>query len=239
MTASTLTGHLLELRKRLLHCCIFIGLLFLILLPFANELYQWLALPMLKHLPLGSVMIATGIASPLMAPIKLILVLAIILTIPFTLHQTWSFIAPGLYLGEKRSIWPILLSSVLLFYLGVVFAYFIVFPLIFAFFVHVAPSHIQLMPDINEYLNFTLKLFLAFGIAFEVPIAICLLVLSGMMSLDELQKKRPYVVVGAFILGMLLTPPDIISQILLAIPICILFELGLIFVRLLRTHATT
>jgi sec-independent protein translocase protein TatC len=190
-------------------------------------------------MPEGSTMIATGVASPFLTPFKLTLVLAIFMAIPVILYQIWGFIAPGLYKKEKRIAVPLLASSVLLFYAGAAFAYFVVFPLIFSFFTSVGPENVQVMTDINSYLDFVLKLFLAFGIAFEMPIAAVILIWTGVTSPDALAKKRPYIIVGCFIFGMLLTPPDVISQSLLAIPMWLLFEIGVFFGRLLEPKTQT
>ncbi len=226
-----LIAHLLELRERLLHSVLCVLLVFLGLFWFANDLYAWLARPLLEKLPEGASMIATEVAAPFLAPFKLTLVLAIFLSVPFLLYQAWAFIAPGLYRHERRLVLPLLVSSTVLFYLGIAFAYFVVFPLIFAFFTSTAPSGVAVMTDISRYLDFVLKLFFAFGLAFEVPVAVFLLARTGVISADDLAAKRPYVVVGAFVVGMLLTPPDIISQVLLAVPIWLLFELGLVMAR--------
>jgi len=226
-----LIAHLLELRERLLHSVLCVLLVFLGLFWFANDLYAWLARPLLEKLPEGASMIATEVAAPFLAPFKLTLVLAIFISVPFLLYQAWAFIAPGLYRHERRLVLPLLVSSTVLFYLGIAFAYFVVFPLIFAFFTSTAPSGVAVMTDISRYLDFVLKLFFAFGLAFEVPVAVFLLARTGVISADDLAAKRPYVVVGAFVIGMLLTPPDIISQVLLAVPIWLLFELGLVMAR--------
>lgn len=226
-------GHLIELRDRILRMVIVIGVAFAVLFPFSGELYTFLSGPLTAHLPQGSSMIAIDVASPFLAPFKLVLMLAIVITIPFLLHQLWSFIAPGLYRHEKRLAVPLLVSSVLLFYLGMAFAYYVVFPLIFGFFTSVVPEGVEVMTDINRYLDFVVMLFLAFGIAFEVPVATILLVISGVTTPKKLGKMRPYIIVGAFVIGMLLTPPDVISQVLLALPMWILFEIGLLASRYL------
>ncbi len=228
-----LIGHLIELRNRLLRILACVGIILLLLFPFANELYELLALPLLRHLPADSTMIATEVASPFLAPFKFTLVLAFFLAMPFVLYQFWAFIAPGLYRNEKRIVLPLLASSSLLFYGGVAFAYFVVFPLMFSFLVGTAPEGVAVMTDISKYLEFVLKLFFAFGAAFEVPVATILLVWSGITSPERLVAKRPYVIVGAFVAGMLLTPPDMISQTLLAVPIWLLFELGVYASRIL------
>ena len=201
---------------------------FLCLAYFANDLYQLLAMPLLESLPENSSMIATDVASPFFAPFKLTLVLSFFIAIPFVLYQIWGFIAPGLYRNEKKLVAPLLLSSTLLFYAGMAFAYFVVFPIAFAFFNSVAPEGVTVSTDISSYLNFVLKLFFAFGVSFEIPIAIILMCWTGVTDAKSLRAKRPYVVVGAFVVGMLLTPPDVISQTLLAIPMWLLFEIGII-----------
>ena len=204
-----------------------IGLVFLVLFPFANPLYNFLSAPLVAQLPQGGTMIAIDVASPFLAPFKLVLLLAVTLSIPVLLYQLWAFIAPGLYRQEKRLALPILLSSTLLFYVGMAFAYYVVFPLMFGFFNSVAPEGISVMTDINRYLDFVIKIFIAFGAAFEVPIVTLMLVKTGATTTENLIRKRPYVIVGAFVVGMVLTPPDIISQVLLAIPVWLLFELGI------------
>ena len=233
-----LVAHLTELRDRLLRAVLAILIGFIILFPFANDIYAFVSAPLRALLPAGSTMIATGVASPFLTPFKLSLVLAIFLAIPVILYQIWGFVAPGLYQKEKRVAMPLLASSVLLFYAGASFAYFVVFPLIFAFFTSVGPESVTVMTDINSYLDFVLKLFLAFGIAFEMPIAAVILIWTGVTSADALAAKRPYLIVGCFVFGMLLTPPDVISQSLLAIPMWLLFELGVFFGRLLEPNAS-
>jgi len=230
----SLVAHLTELRDRLLRAVLAILVGFIILFPFANDIYGFVSAPLRKLMPEGSTMIATGVASPFLTPFKLSLVLAIFMAIPVVLYQIWGFVAPGLYQKEKRIAMPLLASSVLLFYAGAAFAYFVVFPLIFAFFTSVGPDDVQVMTDINSYLDFVLKLFLAFGIAFEMPIASVILIWTGVTSSESLAQKRPYIIVGCFVFGMLLTPPDVISQSLLAIPMWLLFELGIFFGKLLE-----
>ena len=229
-----LIEHLIELRSRILHSIISVLIIFLPLFYYANDLYGYISEPLRNFLPEGSSMIATEVASPFLTPFKLSLVLALFMAMPYILHQVWSFIAPGLYKRERRFALPILLSSIILFYIGIAFSFFVVFPLVFGFFTGVAPTGVTIMTDINRYLDFVLKLFFAFGIAFEIPIATLLLIWSGATSAENLKRKRPYVIVGCFVIGMLLTPPDIISQILLAIPMWVLFELGIIFSILMR-----
>ena len=228
----TFVDHLVELRDRLLRALLVVGVVLLCLFPFANDLYAVLAAPLLKHLPEGTTMIATEVASPFLTPFKLALVMSVFIAMPMILYQLWAFIAPGLYKNEKKLVFPLLLSSSLLFYLGIAFAYYVVFPLMFAFFQAVAPEGVAIMTDITKYLDFVLKIFFAFGLAFEIPIATILLVWTGFTTPEALTSKRPYVVVGAFVLGMLLTPPDLISQTLLALPMWGLFELGIIFSKL-------
>lgn len=231
-TPQPLVAHLTELRDRLLRAVLAVLLVFVVLFPFANEIYAFISEPLRALLPEGSSMIATEVASPFLTPFKLTLVMAIFIAIPFVLYQVWAFVAPGMYKQEKRIAFPLLASSVVLFYAGAAFAYYVVFPLIFAFFTSVGPSDVTVMTDINRYLDFVLKLFFAFGVAFEIPIAAVILIYSGVTTADALAKKRPYIVVGCFIVGMLMTPPDVISQSLLAIPMWMLFELGVFFGRL-------
>jgi sec-independent protein translocase protein TatC len=229
-----LVAHLTELRDRLLRALLAVLIVFIALFPFANEIYTFVSEPLRALLPEGASMIATEVASPFLTPFKLTLFTAIFLAIPYVLFQVWSFIAPGMYRHEKRLAIPLLISSVALFYAGAAFAYYVVFPLIFAFFTSVGPEDITIMTDINRYLDFVLKLFFAFGLAFEIPIAAVLMIWAGITTPDELAKKRPYIIVGCFIFGMLLTPPDIISQSLLAIPMWILFEFGVFFGRFIQ-----
>lgn len=224
-------AHLMELRNRLMRAVLAILAIFILLMPFANDLYMLLAGPLIAQLPEGSQMIAIDVASPFLIPFKLALVLAIFLSIPYILAQFWGFIAPGLYKHEKRLAVPLLIASTLLFYLGGAFAYFVVFPLVFGFLTAAAPEGVAMMTDIGRYLDFVLTLFFAFGAAFEVPIVTFVLVWTGVTTPDSLVEKRPYIIVGAFILGMFLTPPDVISQTLLAVPMWLLFEIGVWFSR--------
>lgn len=223
-----LISHLIELRDRLLRGILMVLVIAVILLPFSNDLYHFLSEPLLRHLPETSTMIATEVASPFLTPFKLTLSVSIMLAVPVLLFQLWAFIAPGLYDNERRIVFPLLFASTTLFFLGIVFAYFVVFPLVFGFLTQAAPEGVAVMTDISSYLDFVLKLFFAFGLAFEVPIATLLLIWSGVSSVESLKEKRPYIIVGAFVIGMLLTPPDIISQTLLALPVWLLFELGLL-----------
>ena len=228
-----LLSHLVELRKRILRALLAIAIAFVPLMLFANDIYRWVASPLMAHLPGGATMIATEVASPFLTPFKLAAYGALFIAMPFVLHQIWAFVAPGLYLREKKFAAPLLISSIVLFYLGMVFAYFIVFPLVFQFFAATIPDDVTWMTDINAYLSFVIKLVVAFGIVFEIPIATMLVVLAGLSTPKRIARKRPYVVVGCFFIGMLLTPPDVISQILLAIPAWILFELGIAFSRIM------
>jgi sec-independent protein translocase protein TatC len=222
-------SHLLELRDRLLRMVTAIFVVFLALFPFANDLYIYVATPLMSHMPEGTSMIATGVAAPFLTPFKLSLMAAVFLSMPFILYQFWAFVAPGLYKHEKKLVMPLLVSSSILFYLGMLFAYYVVFPLVFAFFIGTTPDGVAVMTDISQYLDFVLTLFFAFGLAFEVPIATILLVWMGMTTPQDLAQKRPYIIVGAFVIGMFLTPPDVISQTLLALPMWVLFELGVQF----------
>ncbi|TNF87827.1 MAG: twin-arginine translocase subunit TatC [Gammaproteobacteria bacterium] len=228
--------HLVELRSRLLKASAAVLVILVILLPFARKLYATLAAPLTAVLPEGSSMIAIDVASPFLTPFKLALLLSLILAIPIVLYQLWAFVAPALYREEKKLARPLLYTSVLLFYAGCAFAYFVVFPLVFGFFTRVAPEGVTVMTDISKYLDFVMTLFLAFGIAFEVPIATIILVATGVTTVEKLGKMRGFVVVGAFAAGMLLTPPDVISQTLLALPMWALFEIGLLMARLLLPH---
>ncbi|MGX9459860.1 twin-arginine translocase subunit TatC [Shewanella sp. A14] len=226
-----LISHLLELRNKLLKAIGSVLLVFIAIVYWANDIYHYIALPLMRSLPATGSMIATDVAAPFFAPFKLTLVLAFFIAIPYVLYQVWSFVAPGLYKHEKRLVVPLLTSSTLLFYLGIAFAYYIVFPVVFGFFTSVVPEGVQVATDISSYLSFILKLFFAFGLAFEIPVAVVLLCWAGATTPDELRKKRPYIVVGAFVIGMFLTPPDIISQTMLAVPMLLLFEGGLIAAR--------
>lgn len=226
---NSLIAHLIELRGRVLKAVISVFVVFLCLVYFAQDLYHWLATPLLDTLPENAQMIATDVASPFFAPFKLTMVLSFFIAIPVVLYQIWGFVAPGLYKNEKRLVAPLLFSSTLLFYLGMAFAYYVVFPLAFSFFTSLELEGVVISTDISSYLNFVLKIFFAFGLAFEIPVAVVLMCWTGFTTPDALRAKRPYVIVGAFVVGMLLTPPDIISQTLLAIPMWILFEVGIVF----------
>ena len=223
--------HLVELRDRLLRVILVVFLLFFGLSFYANDIYAYLAGPLLKHMPVGSQMIAIEVASPFLTPFKLTLVVSVFLAVPYILYQAWAFVAPGLYRHERRLVLPLLVSSSVLFYTGIAFAYFVVFPLLFAFITTTAPAGVTVMTDISKYLDFVLTIFFAFGIAFEVPIFTILLIWTGIITRESMVEKRPYIIVLAFIVGAVLTPPDPISQTLLAVPIWVLFELGLFFSR--------
>ena len=226
-----LIGHLVELRTRLLRCIICILFVLACLLFFSNDIYHIVANPLISQLPKGSSMIATDIAAPFFTPIKLTAVVSIFISIPYILYQVWGFIAPALYQHEKRLIMPLIISSTVLFYIGIAFAYFAVFPLAFYFFIHTAPVDVAINTDITKYLDFVMTLFIVFGFAFEVPVAIILLCWTGVTTPKNLRKKRPYIIVGVFAVAMFVTPPDVFSQILLAVPICLLFEVGTFFAR--------
>ncbi|KUM51727.1 twin-arginine translocase subunit TatC [Rheinheimera sp. EpRS3] len=234
----SLLGHLIELRNRLLRCVVAVIIVFAGLAAFAQEIYHILAQPLMAVLPENSSMIATDVAAPFFAPFKLTFIVAICVAIPYILLQVWQFIAPALYSREKRLMAPLVMSSTLLFYSGIAFAYYIVFPIIFGFFTSVAPEGVTVATDISNYLDFVLKLFFAFGLSFEIPVAILLMVWTGVTTRAELAEKRPYIIVGAFILGMLLTPPDVLSQTLLAVPMWLLFELGLALSRFYQPATT-
>jgi sec-independent protein translocase protein TatC len=235
--AQPLVAHLTELRDRLLKALLSVLVVFLCLFPFANEIYTFVSEPLRAILPSGSTMIATEVASPFLTPFKLTLFAALFVAIPYVLFQIWSFIAPGMYRQEKRLAIPLLISSVLLFYAGAAFAYFVVFPLVFAFFTSVGPTDVTIMTDINSYLDFVLKLFFAFGLAFEIPIVAVLLIWAGVSTTESLKQKRPFIIVFCFVFGMLLTPPDVISQALLAIPMWLLFEVGIFFGRFVESNS--
>ena len=231
MNNESISSHLLELRSRLIRVIICLGVLFIAGIPFASEIYGFVASPLLTILPEGSSMIATQVTSPFMAPIKLVLFAALLITMPYLFYEVWMFMSPGLYKNEKTFVMPLMITTIILFTAGIAFAYFIVCPIIFKFFIASAPNSIQVMTDISQYLNFIIKLVFAFGIAFEIPVATFLLVKSGIVKKDSLIKSRPYLIILFFVIGMLLTPPDIFSQLFLALPMWLLFELGLLVSR--------
>jgi len=230
----SLISHLIELRSRLVWASASVLVVFICLVPFAQKIFSLVADPLIAQLPEGSTMIATQVASPFLTPFKTTLFVALFFAMPVVIYHVWAFVAPGLYRKEKRFAIPLMLSSVVLFYLGIAFAYFVVFPLMFAFFNSVTPAGVQMMTDISSYLDFVLTIFFAFGLAFEVPIATVMLVSSGLTNPESLKKKRAYVFLGAFVIGMFLTPPDIISQTLLAVPIYLLFEAGIVMSQLMQ-----
>lgn len=232
-------SHLIELRKRMMWVVLTLLVVFIVLAPFANSLYEWFAKPLMSSLPQGSSMISTEPHGPFFVPFKFAFAVAFALTVPVTLYQIWAFVAPGLYQNEKRIVLPLVVSTTLLFYLGVLFAYYVVFPTIFYFFANSAPDGVTVMTDINAYMGFALKLFFAFGVAFEVPVATVLLARMGVVSPDNMAKQRPYIILGAFVIGMLMTPPDIFSQVMLAVPAWLLFELGLFCARKLEANKNT
>jgi len=230
-------SHLVELRARLLPCLAAVLIIAACLMPFARHIYGWLAEPLLAQLPSGGGLVAIGVIAPLMAPLKLVLVLSVALALPLLLYQAWAFVAPGLYAHEKRLVLPLLLASTVLFYAGAAFAYYVVFPIVFAVTAALAPEGVTVMPDINAYLDFVLFSFLAFGAAFQIPIVVVLLDRTGLVPVEALAAHRPYVIVGAVVIGAVLTPPDVISQLLLAVPMWLLYEAGLLITRLTRRGA--
>lgn len=233
LAEGTLISHLLELRDRLLRAFVVVAVVSIPCLYFANELFQFIAEPLMAKLPAGATMIATTVMSPFMTPVKTAIVAALFIAMPFVLYQAWAFVAPGLYRHEKRFAIPLLLSSIVLFYVGVAFAYYVVFPLMFAYFAMTTPHGVTMMTDINSYLDFVLMLFFAFGVAFEVPVATVLLVLTGMVKVETLTRQRGYVLIGIFVVAAFLTPPDAISQCAMAIPMYLLYEFGIVMSRVM------
>jgi len=233
LAEGTLISHLLELRTRLMRIAVSVVIVFVPLVFFANDLFTLVAKPLIEKLPEGTSLIATSVVAPFMTPLKLALITAIFVAIPYILHQVWGFVSPGLYQREKRFAMPLLVSSILLFYAGVAFAYFILFPIIFAFFASTTPEGVKMMTDISSYLDFTLLLFFAFGLAFEMPVATVLLVATGLVKVETLQKNRGYVLLGIFIVAAFLTPPDAISQTFMAVPMYLLYEVGILFSRMI------
>lgn len=230
----SLVSHLVELRDRLIKVVLGVVVVVLALFPFANQLYSFMAEPLLKHLPAQSTMVAIDVASPFLTPFKLVMLAAVVVTIPWILYQVWAFVAPGLYKHERKWVLPLLASSSILFYIGMVFAYYVVFPLVFGFFTSTTPEGVSVMTDISRYLDFVTKMFIAFGAAFEVPVLTFVLIVTGVTTAEALASARSYVIVGAFVVGMLLTPPDVISQVLLAVPVWLLFELGLVMSKFVK-----
>jgi len=237
--ANNLVSHLIELRNRLLRIAIGLVLIVIALFPFANDIYHFLAMPLLASLPVGGQMIATDVTTPFFVPMKSVLLTAFVISLPHTLYQIWAFVAPGLYTHERRLIWPLIFASTLLFLCGMAFAYFLVFPVIFGFISNTAPEGVAVMTDIGNYLDFAMSLFIAFGLAFEVPVAVVLLVKTGIVSVASLREARSYVVVGAFVVGAIVTPPDVISQFMLAMPLWLLYEAGILVAKLTQqSHST-
>lgn len=232
MTEDTFISHLVELRDRLLRSLIAVGVVFVFLFPFASDLYDLLAYPLMRALPAGSKMIATGVVTPFLIPLKVAALTAFATALPYVLYQVWAFVAPGLYAHEKRLVIPLVVASTVLFFLGVAFCYFFVFGVVFDFVYRIAPASISVAPDIENYFSFVITLFLAFGVTFEVPIAVVILVRMGAVTVGQVVGFRPYFIVGAFVVAAIVTPPDVVSQLLLAIPMCVLFEAGIIFARL-------
>ena len=233
MSEDTFISHLIELRDRLLRSIIAIGIVFFCLFPWAAELYDLLAAPMINTLPAGSKMIATGVITPFLIPVKVALMVAFLIVLPYVLYQAWAFVAPGLYAHEKKLVLPLVVTSTLLFILGIAFCYFLVFGVVFSVVYQIAPASITVAPDIEQYLSFVLTMFLAFGVTFEVPIVVVILARMGIVTLEQLRSVRPYFIVGSFVIAAVVTPPDVISQLLLAIPMCVLYEVGLFAARFL------
>ncbi len=230
-------SHLIELRNRLIRALIAIGLVFVCLFPFASDLYAVLAHPLLAVLPKGGQMIATDVTTPFFVPMKVAMMSAFVVALPYVLYQMWAFVAPGMYAHERRLVAPLVVASTLLFLCGMSFAYFLVFPIVFGFITSVAPQGVAVMTDINKYLDFVLTLFVAFGITFEVPVAVVVLVRMGVVSVEKLREMRPYVVVGAFVIGAIFTPPDVVSQIMLAVPLWLLYEVGILVAAMMVKKA--
>jgi len=220
-------SHLVELRDRLLRCVIALVLVFICLFPWARDIYSMLAKPLLASLPAGGQLIATEVTAPFFVPIKVTMMAALVIALPYLLYQIWAFVAPGLYAHEKKLVMPLIITSTVLFLCGMAFAYFLVFPIVFHFIISVAPEGVAVMTDIGKYLDFVLTLFVAFGVTFEVPVAVVILVRMGMVSVAKLRDIRPYVIVGAFVIGAIFTPPDMVSQVMLAVPLWVLYELGI------------
>ena len=236
----TFFSHLVELRDRLIRVLMSVGIVFLCLFPWAKELYALLAQPLLATLPKGGQMIATDVVGVFLVPMKVALMVAFLIALPYVLYQVWAFVAPGLYAHEKRLAFPLVASSVLLFFIGMAFAYFLVFPTVFGFMSKIAPEGVAWMTDIEKYLSFVLSTFIAFGVTFEVPVIVIVLVKMGIVELKTLKEWRPYVIVGAFVIGAIFTPPDVISQLMLAVPLCLLYELGMLMARFVsKTAAET
>jgi sec-independent protein translocase protein TatC len=235
-TTETFISHLIELRDRLLRSVIGLVLVFIALFPFANKIYHLLAEPMLSKLPVGGQMIATAVTTPFFVPMKVAMLAAFVISLPHTLYQIWSFVAPGLYAHERKFMAPLVVASTLLFFTGMAFAYYLVFPVVFGFITHAAPEGVAVMTDISNYLDFVMTMFIAFGLAFEVPIAVVMLVRFNIVKIQTLKDIRSYMIVGAFVVGAIFTPPDVISQMMLAVPLWLLYEAGIIFARFTMPH---
>ncbi|NNM70687.1 MAG: twin-arginine translocase subunit TatC [Gallionella sp.] len=227
-TTESFIAHLLELRTRLLHSAVALLLVFIALFPWAANLYTWLAHPLLAKLPKGAQMIATDVTTPFFVPLKVAMMAAFLIALPYILYQVWRFVAPGLYAHEKRLVWPLIMASTVLFFCGMAFAYFIVFPVVFGFITASAPQGVAVMTDIDKYLSFVLGMFMAFGVTFQVPVAVVVLVRMGLVTVEKLRDIRRYVIVGAFVVGAVFTPPDVVSQLMLAMPLWLLYEVGIV-----------
>ena len=239
-TQDTFISHLVELRDRLLRAILAVMIVFLCLFPWARELYALLAMPLVAALPAGGQMIATDVVGVFLVPVKVAFLVAFVIALPYVLYQVWAFVAPGLYVHEKRLVLPLVVASSVLFIVGMSFAYFLVFPVVFKFMASIAPEGVAWMTDIDKYLSFALTTFLAFGVTFEVPVVVIVLVRAGVVSIEKLKEIRPYVIVGAFVVGAIFTPPDVISQVMLAVPLWLLYELGIVFARMVgRSPATS
>lgn len=234
-TTETFVAHLIELRNRLLHSVVALLLVFVCLFPWASDLYTLLAQPLLAKLPKGGQMIATDVTTPFFVPLKVAMMAAFLIALPYILYQIWRFVAPGLYAHEKRLVWPLIIASTMLFFCGMAFAYFVVFPVVFGFITASAPQGVAVMTDIDKYLSFVLGMFMAFGITFQVPVAVILLVRMGFVTVEKLREIRPYVIVGAFIVGAIFTPPDVVSQFMLAMPLWLLYEAGIVVASWMKT----
>ncbi len=234
-TQETFISHLIEMRTRLIRALLAVVIIFLCLFPWAKELYALLASPLLASLPKGGQMIATDVVGVFVVPMKVAFLVAFLIALPYVLYQLWAFVAPGLYAHEKKLVLPLVIASWVLFFVGMAFAYFLVFPTVFKFMASIAPEGVAWMTDIEKYLSFTLTTFVAFGLTFEVPVVVIVLVRAGLVSIEKLKEARPYVVVGAFVVGAIVTPPDVISQLMLAVPLCLLYELGIVLARFIGT----
>ena len=237
MQEESFLSHLVELRNRLIRALLSIAVVFLCLFPWAKDLYSLLAQPLLAKLPSGGQMIATDVVGVFLVPMKVALMVAFLIALPYILYQVWAFVAPGLYAHEKRLALPLVASSVLLFFVGMAFAYFLVFPTVFGCMASIAPEGVAWMTDIEKYFSFVMGTFVAFGVAFEVPVIVVVLVSAGLVELKTLKEWRPYVIVGAFVVGAIFTPPDVVSQLMLAVPLCLLYELGMQMARLVKTRS--